>query len=179
MDWVWWKDWWRVKRLRKRLRHAFDAREQQQAAENSESTLASKHCRVCNKALPDVSGIAKASRPCRRCRRRHVAANMAAASGSGVEYTAAAANKPDDYENNGYCFEDHPDEDEDEECGVHNDVPLGVGFDDLNYYYGEDDDVCYDNVEDDVFCYCDECWNVRMYLAKCIWNQILLNSASE
>ncbi|XP_018787302.1 PREDICTED: inositol hexakisphosphate and diphosphoinositol-pentakisphosphate kinase isoform X11 [Bactrocera latifrons] len=154
MDWVWWKDWWRVKRLRKRLRHAFDAREQQQAAENAEGTPASKHCRVCNKALPDISGITEAVRPCRRCRRRHFAAN-----GSAVECSAATANKPDDYENNGYCFEDHPDEEEDEERGAHNDVPLGVGFDDVNYYYGEDDDGSYDNVEDDDFCYCDECWN--------------------
>ncbi|XP_050329741.1 inositol hexakisphosphate and diphosphoinositol-pentakisphosphate kinase isoform X18 [Bactrocera neohumeralis] len=159
MDWVWWKDWWRVKRLRKRLRHAFDAREQQQAAENAEGTPPSKHCRVCNKALPDISGFAEAVRPCRRCRRRHFAANTAAACGSAVECSAATANKPDDYENNGYCFEDHPDEEEDEECGAHNDVPLGVGFDDVNYYYGEDDDGSYDNVEDDDFCYCDECWN--------------------
>ncbi|XP_049312680.1 inositol hexakisphosphate and diphosphoinositol-pentakisphosphate kinase isoform X14 [Bactrocera dorsalis] len=159
MDWVWWKDWWRVKRLRKRLRHAFDTREQQQAAENAEGTPASKHCRVCNKALPDISGIAEAVRPCRRCRRRHFAANTAAACGSAVECSAATANKPDDYENNGYCFEDHPDEEEDEECGGHNDVPLGVGFDDVNYYYREDDDGSYDNVEDDDFCYCDECWN--------------------
>nr|XP_036227091.1 inositol hexakisphosphate and diphosphoinositol-pentakisphosphate kinase isoform X12 [Bactrocera oleae] len=159
MDWVWWKDWWRVKRLRKRLRHAFDAREQQQAAENAEGTLAFKHCRVCNKALPDISGIAEAVRPCRRCRRRHLAANTVAACGSAVERTPTAANQPDDYENNGYCFEDHPDEDEDEKCGAHNDVPLGVGFDDVNYYYGEDDDGSYDNIEDDDFCYCDECWN--------------------
>ncbi|XP_028899764.2 inositol hexakisphosphate and diphosphoinositol-pentakisphosphate kinase isoform X6 [Zeugodacus cucurbitae] len=160
MDWVWWKDWWRVKRLRKRLRHAFDAREQQEAAENAEGTSATKHCRACNKALPDISCMDETGRPCRRCRRRHVAANTAVAGGSGVERTPAAANKPDDYENNGYCFEDHPDEeDEDEACGGHNDVPLGVGFDDVNYYYGEDDDVGYDNVADDDFCYCDECWN--------------------
>ncbi|XP_053951056.1 inositol hexakisphosphate and diphosphoinositol-pentakisphosphate kinase isoform X12 [Anastrepha ludens] len=160
IDWVWWKDWWRVKRLRKRLRNTFDDCEQQQLAESAEGTPASKHCRVCNKALLDIGAqsAAEAARPCRRCHRRHIAANAVATCDNDVERTDTTANKPDDYENNGYYFEDHPEEEDDEGRG-NNDVPHSSGgIDDVNYYYGGDDHFGYDDTEDDDFCYCDECW---------------------
>ncbi|XP_017465337.1 PREDICTED: inositol hexakisphosphate and diphosphoinositol-pentakisphosphate kinase isoform X3 [Rhagoletis zephyria] len=159
IDWVWWKDWWRVKRLRKRLRNAFDARDSQQSAESTEGPSVSKYCRVCNKALMEVSApaVADAGRSCRRCRRRHFAANAVAFRGSDVERATATANRPDDYENNGYYFEDVPEEDE-EVGGSSNDASNGAGFDDINYNYGGDDFAGFDDTEDDDFCYCDECW---------------------
>ncbi|XP_020714357.1 inositol hexakisphosphate and diphosphoinositol-pentakisphosphate kinase isoform X3 [Ceratitis capitata] len=169
MDWVWWKDWWRVKRLRKRLRNAFDAREQQHCAENCTDMPASKHCLACNKPLPDigagVQSLAETTRPCRRCRRRHMAAGTAAAAcdNDAERHATETSNKADDYENNGYCFEDHREE---EVLAPALGGAPGVDFDDANYYYGGDDDdddeddgIGYDDIGDDDFCYCDECWN--------------------
>ncbi|XP_067637668.1 inositol hexakisphosphate and diphosphoinositol-pentakisphosphate kinase isoform X16 [Eurosta solidaginis] len=177
MDWVWWKDWWRVKRLRKLLRNAFEAHnQQQQTGENVEGIKvvgSLKHCRLCSKALPDINVIQNSletGRPCRRCWRRHVAANKVAATvtNSGdVNNTKESANKPDDYESNGYYFEDHATEEEEEAAvggveNINNIAPLlNVGFDDVNYYYGNDDDNNndYNDYENDDFCYCEECWN--------------------